>query len=463
MTETTPASGTPELIDNGGQGRRGGPDLPQERRLVTEIPGPLSNAIHVRRTSAVAKGVGSTLPVYIEKAGGGVLVDVDGNSLIDLGAGIAVVNAGNAHPAVVSAVQEQVAAFTHTCFMVTPYDGYVSVCEALNRLTPGDYEKRSALFNSGAEAVENAVKVSRAATGRDAVVVFDHAYHGRTNLTMAMTAKAMPYKHGFGPFAGEVYRAPLSYPFREPAVISGTAAAKRAIEYIEKQVGADQVACVVIEPIQGEGGFVVPAPGFLTGLSEWCTANGVVFVADEIQTGFGRTGAMFACQHEGVVPDLITTAKGIAGGLPLAALTGRAELMDAVHAGGLGGTYGGNPVACAAALASMDAMLAEDLPGRAKNIESLMIPRLTELAEQHPQIGDVRGRGAMLAIEIVEPGTRTADAAEAGRISSACHQRGVLTLTCGTYGNVLRFLPPLVIPDALLEEGLDVLAEALDA
>jgi 4-aminobutyrate aminotransferase/(S)-3-amino-2-methylpropionate transaminase len=463
MTETTPASATPELVVDGRPGRRGGPDLPQERRLVTEIPGPRSSAIHARRTSAVAKGVSSTLPIYIEKAGGGVLVDVDGNSLIDLGAGIAVVNAGNAHPAVVSAVQEQVAAFTHTCFMVTPYDGYVSVCEGLNRLTPGDYEKRSALFNSGAEAVENAVKVARVATGRDAVVVFDHAYHGRTNLTMAMTAKAMPYKHGFGPFAGEVYRAPLSYPFREPAVISGTAAAKRAIEYIEKQVGADQVACVVIEPIQGEGGFVVPAPGFLTGLSEWCTANGVVFVADEIQTGFGRTGAMFACQHEGVVPDLITTAKGIAGGLPLAALTGRAELMDAVHAGGLGGTYGGNPVACAAALASMDAMLTEDLPGRAKNIESLVIPRLTELAERHPQIGDVRGRGAMLAIEIVEPGTRTADAAEAGRISSACHQRGVLTLTCGTFGNVLRFLPPLVIPDALLEEGLDMLAEALDA
>jgi 4-aminobutyrate aminotransferase/(S)-3-amino-2-methylpropionate transaminase len=305
--------------------------------------------------------------------------------------------------------------------------------------------------------------VARAATGRDAVVVFDHAYHGRTNLTMSMTAKVMPYKHGFGPFAGEVYRAPLSYPFREPAVISGTAAARRATDFIEKQVGADQVACVVIEPIQGEGGFVVPAPGFLTGLSEWCTANGVVFVADEIQTGFGRTGAMFACEHEGVVPDLITTAKGIAGGLPLAALTGRAELMDSVHAGGLGGTYGGNPVACAAALASMDAMLTEDLPGRAKNIESVMIPRLLELAEQHAQIGDVRGRGAMLAIEIVTPGTRTPDAAEATLISSACHQRGVLTLTCGTFGNVLRFLPPLVMPEPLLTEALDVLAEALDA
>jgi 4-aminobutyrate aminotransferase/(S)-3-amino-2-methylpropionate transaminase len=459
MTETIAAGGSPTSPS----ARAGGPDLAQERRLLTEIPGPRSRAIQERRIAAVAKGVGSTLPIYIEKAGGGVLVDVDGNSLIDLGAGIAVVNAGNAHPRVVAAVQEQVAAFTHTCFMVTPYDGYVAVCEALNRLTPGGHEKRSALFNSGAEAVENAVKVARVATGRDAVVVFDHAYHGRTNLTMAMTAKSMPYKHGFGPFAGEVYRAPMSYPFREPAVISGAAAAARAIEVIEKQVGADQVACVVIEPIMGEGGFVVPAPGFLTALSEWCSANGVVFVADEIQTGFGRTGAMFACQHEGVVPDLITTAKGIAGGLPLAALTGRAELMDAVHAGGLGGTYGGNPVACAAALASIDAMATEDLPGRAKNIEAVMVPRLTELAEEFPQIGDVRGRGAMLAIEMVKPGTRQPDAAEAARVSARCHQRGVLTLTCGTFGNVLRFLPPLVIPEALLEDALDVLHDALQA
>jgi 4-aminobutyrate aminotransferase / (S)-3-amino-2-methylpropionate transaminase / 5-aminovalerate transaminase len=464
MTETTPAT-APDLTLQPARlsDRVGGPDLPQERRLVTAIPGPRSQAIHERRMSAVAKGVGSTLPIYIDKAGGGVLVDVDGNSLIDLGAGIAVVNAGNANPRVAAAVQEQVAAFTHTCFMVTPYDGYVAVCEALNRLTPGGHEKRSALFNSGAEAVENAVKVARLATGRDAVVVFDHAYHGRTNLTMSMTAKSMPYKHGFGPFAGEVYRAPLSYPFREPAVISGSAAAARAIDVIEKQVGADAVACLVIEPIQGEGGFVVPAPGFLTALSEWCTANGVVFVADEIQTGFGRTGAMFACQHEGVVPDLITTAKGIAGGLPLAALTGRAEIMDAVHNGGLGGTYGGNPVACAAALASIDVMSMDDLPGRAKNIESIMIPRLTELAEQFPQIGDVRGRGAMLAIEIVEPGTRTPDAAEAARISAGCHQRGVLTLTCGTYGNVLRFLPPLAASDELLSDGLDVVEQAFAA
>ena len=337
--------------------------------------------------------------------------------------------------------------------MVTPYEGYVAVCEALARLTPGDHAKKSALFNSGAEAVENAVKIARVATGRDAVVVFDHAYHGRTNLTMAMTAKSMPYKHGFGPFAGEVYRAPMSYPFREPVPISGAEAARRAISVIDKQVGADEVAAVVIEPIQGEGGFVVPAPGFLPAIAQWCQENGIVFVADEIQTGFGRTGTVFACDDEGVVPDLITTAKGIAGGLPLAAVTGRAELMDAVHVGGLGGTYGGNPVACAAALGALESLEQDDLAGRAAAIGRTMLARLTALAEQHPQIGDVRGRGAMVAIELVTPGTTDPDPAEAARISAACHQQGVLTLTCGTFGNVLRFLPPLVIDDGPAGRG----------
>jgi 4-aminobutyrate aminotransferase / (S)-3-amino-2-methylpropionate transaminase / 5-aminovalerate transaminase len=437
--------------------------LPQRRSLVTEIPGPRSRELHARRTAAVAAGVGSTLPVYIDRAGGGVLLDVDGNSLIDLGSGIAVVNVGNANPLVVDRVSEQVGRFTHTCFMVTPYEGYVQVCEALARLTPGDHAKKSALFNSGSEAVENAVKIARKATGRDAVVVFDHAYHGRTNLTMAMTAKSMPYKHGFGPFAGEVYRAPMSYPFREPAPITGAQAAARAITVIEKQVGADLVACVVIEPIQGEGGFVVPAEGFLPTIATWCRENGVVFVADEIQTGFGRTGAMFACQHEGVVPDLITTAKGIAGGLPLSAVTGRAELMDAVHSGGLGGTYGGNPLACAAALGAMEAMARDDLPGRARVLGELMTSRLRALAAEHPQIGDVRGRGAMVAVELVHPGTREPDAAEAARISAACHAAGVVTLTCGTFSNVLRLLPPLVMGEDLLTEALDVLADAVAA
>jgi 4-aminobutyrate aminotransferase / (S)-3-amino-2-methylpropionate transaminase / 5-aminovalerate transaminase len=439
------------------ESRTGGPALPQERRLVTQIPGPRSQELQARRTSAVAAGVGSVLPVYISAAGGGVVVDVDGNSLIDLASGIAVTSVGNAAPEVVARVQDQVAAFTHTCFMVAPYAGYVEVCEQLAALTPGDHAKKAALFNSGAEAVENAVKVARVHTGRDAVVVVDHAYHGRTNLTMAMTAKNMPYKQGFGPFAGEVYRAPMSYPFRDG--LSGAEAAARAIDVIDKQVGATNVACLVIEPILGEGGFIVPAPGYLPALAEYAARNGIVFVADEIQSGMCRTGAWFASEHEGVVPDLVTVAKGVAGGLPLAGVVGRAEVMDAVHPGGLGGTYGGNPVACAAALGAIATMKELDLNGRAREIEALLLGRLHELADGVPAVGDVRGRGAMIAIEIVEPGTTIPDAALAARLSAGCHQAGVLTLTCGTYGNVLRFLPPLVAPDHLLHEAMDVLAE----
>ncbi|NYJ05203.1 4-aminobutyrate--2-oxoglutarate transaminase [Petropleomorpha daqingensis] len=432
--------------------------LPQERRLVTELPGPRSRELMARRTAAVSSAVGGTLPVFVEKAGGGVLVDVDGNSLIDMGSGIAVVSVGNAAPAVVEAVSEQVAAFTHTCFMVAPYEGYVAVCEELNRLTPGGHEKRSALFNSGAEAVENAVKVARVATGRSAVVVFDHAYHGRTNLTMALTAKAMPYKWGFGPFAPEVYRVPMSYPFRDG--LDGAEAARRALGVVESQIGAANVAAVLVEPIQGEGGFVVPALGFLPALAQWCAASGALFVADEVQTGFCRTGSWFAGEHEGLVPDLVTTAKGIAGGLPLAGVTGRAELMDAVHAGGLGGTYGGNPVACAAALGTIRTMRELDLSAAARAIEATMLPRLRSLQERHPEIGDVRGRGAMLAVELVKPGTLEPDAALTGAVARACHARGVLVLTAGTWGNVLRFLPPLVIGQDLLSEALDVLDEA---
>jgi len=436
-----------------------GPEiLPQERRLVTELPGPRSRALMERRMAAVSSGVGGTLPVFVERAGGGVVVDVDGNSLIDLGSGIAVVSVGNAAPKVVTAVQEQVAAFTHTCFMVTPYEGYVAVCEELARVTPGDHAKKSALFNSGAEAVENAVKIARHATGRQAVVVFDHGYHGRTNLTMALTAKNMPYKHGFGPFAPEVYRVPMSYPFRDG--LSGAEAASRALALVESQVGAANVAAVLIEPIQGEGGFVVPARGFLPAVAEWCRQAGAVFVADEIQTGFCRTGDWFACDAEGVVPDLITTAKGIAGGLPLAAVTGRAGMMDAVHTGGLGGTYGGNPVACAAALASIETMRELDLAGAARAIEATMVPRLRALQERSGVIGDVRGRGAMIAVEIVRPGTTEPDADLTGRIARACHAQGVVVLTAGTFGNVLRFLPPLVIGQELLTEALDVLDAA---
>jgi 4-aminobutyrate aminotransferase/(S)-3-amino-2-methylpropionate transaminase len=440
----------------------GEPGLPQVRRLVTEIPGPASRELLARRQQSVARGVSIMLPAFITAAGGGVLVDVDGNSLIDFGAGIAVVSVGNSAPRVAEAVVEQVARFTHTCFMITPYEGYVAVCEELARRTPDDHEKRSALFNSGAEAVENAVKIARHATGRPAVVAFDHAYHGRTNLTMALTAKNMPYKDKFGPFAGEIYRVPMAYPFRWPGGPDRCAAEALDVVtgLIHTQVGESNTAAVIIEPIQGEGGFIVPPPGFLAGLAEFCRAHGIVLIADEIQTGFCRTGDWFACEHEGVVPDLITTAKGIAGGLPLGAVTGRAELMDAVHPGGLGGTYGGNPVACAAALGAIATMVEEDLAGRARRIGDVMLPRLRKLADSHSVIGDVRGRGAMVAVELVRPGTLEPDAAAAAAVAGACHRAGLVVLTCGTFGNVLRFLPPLVIGEELLEEGLSILEDA---
>ncbi|MFB7289563.1 4-aminobutyrate--2-oxoglutarate transaminase [Actinacidiphila glaucinigra] len=438
-------------------------DLAQERRLVTPIPGPKSQELLARKTAAVPSGVGVTLPVFVTRAGGGVLEDVDGNSLIDFGSGIAVTSVGNSAEAVVRRASAQLADFTHTCFMVTPYEGYVEVAEALNELTPGDHEKRTALFNSGAEAVENAVKIARAYTKRQAVVVFDHGYHGRTNLTMALTAKNMPYKHSFGPFAPEVYRMPLAYPYRWLTGPENCAqeAAAQAIDMITKQVGAENVAAIVIEPIQGEGGFIEPAKGFLPKLAEFARENGIVFVADEIQTGFCRTGQWFACEDEGIVPDLITTAKGIAGGLPLAAVTGRAEIMDAAHSGGLGGTYGGNPVACAGALGAIETMKEQDLNAKARRIGEIMLARLRGMQEKFEIIGEVRGRGAMIAIELVEAGSKTPNAAATAAVAKACHAEGLVVLTCGTYGNVLRFLPPLVIGEDLLNEGLDIIEGAL--
>jgi 4-aminobutyrate aminotransferase/(S)-3-amino-2-methylpropionate transaminase len=434
-------------------------DVPQQRLLRTAIPGPRSLDLHARKMAAVAPGVGTTLPVYVERAGGGILVDADGNQLIDFGSGIAVTSVGNAAPRVVAAVRQQVGDFTHTCFMITPYEEYVAVCEKLNELTPGSFEKRSALFNSGAEAVENAVKIARSYTGRAAVVAFDHAYHGRTNLTMSLTAKNMPYKHRFGPFAGEIYRAPMAYPFRWPTDNCAEDAFAAFADQVRTQVGEANTAAVILEPIQGEGGFVVPAPGFVARVARWCRDHDILFVADEIQTGFCRTGDWFGCEHEGVEPDLITTAKGIAGGLPLGGVTGRAPIMDAVQAGGLGGTYGGNPVACAAALAAIETMEADDLCGAARRIESIMKPRLNSLADKYDVVGDVRGRGAMLAIELVSGG-KAPHPVLAASVSSACHREGLVTLTAGTYGNVLRFLPPLVIGEALLIEGLDILEAA---
>ena len=438
----------------------------QSRHLATEIPGPASRELTKRRAAAVSHGVGNTMPVFAARAAGGIVEDVDGNRFIDLGSGIAVTTIGNSAPRVVDAVRAQVADFTHTCFMVTPYEQYIGVAEQLNRLTPGTGEKRSVLFNSGAEAVENAVKIARSYTRKDAVVAFDHAYHGRTNMTMALTAKSMPYKSGFGPFAPEIYRAPLSYPFRDGLIdkelaTDGELAAQRAIDVIAKQVGAENLAAVVIEPIQGEGGFIVPAEGFLPALLDWCRQNDVVFVADEVQTGIARTGAWFACEHEGIEPDLICIAKGIADGLPLSAVTGRAEIMDAPHSSGVGGTFGGNPVACAAALATIETIEADGLLERARQIERLMKDRLLALQAADDRIGDVRGRGAMIAVEFVKPDSAEPDAALTDALAVAAIAAGVIVLTAGTFDNVVRFLPPLTISDELLSEGLDVLAGLL--
>ncbi|MEJ3655457.1 4-aminobutyrate--2-oxoglutarate transaminase [Actinomycetes bacterium KLBMP 9759] len=436
----------------------------QNAQLVTPVPGPSSQALQARRAQAVSKAVGTVLPVYVEEASGGILRDVDGNQLIDFASGIAVTSVGNSDPRVVARVTEQVGRFTHTCFMVSAYEGYVQVCEQLNELTPGDHEKRSALFNSGAEAVENAVKIARYATGRQAVVAFDHAYHGRTNLTMALTAKSMPYKAGFAPFAGEVYRVPMAYPYRWPTGAEHCAdeAFETFVSQVHTQVGEERTAAVILEPIQGEGGFIVPAPGFVAKVARWCSDNGIVFIADEVQTGFCRTGNWFASEHEQVVPDLVTTGKAIAGGLPLAGVTGRAELMDAVHAGGLGGTYGGNPLACAAALGAMETMRADDLTARAARLGETLRSRLTQLADKYEVIGDVRGRGLMQAVELVsDRATRTPDPAATAAVTAACHKAGLLTLTCGTFGNVFRFLPPLVIGEDLLDEGLSIFESAL--
>jgi 4-aminobutyrate aminotransferase/(S)-3-amino-2-methylpropionate transaminase len=402
------------------------------------------------------------IPAFIERGEGAILQDVDGNRIIDLGAGIGVVNVGNAAPRVVARVVEAVQAFTHTNFTTAPYLGYVEVCEALNRITPGTHKKKSILQNSGAEAVENAIKIARHATKRPAIIVFEHAYHGRTNLTMALTAKNVPYKEGFGPFANEIYRMPMPYSFHYEGNKATMAQdfLDLVTSKIEKEVGAHNVAAIIIEPIQGEGGFIIPPKGFLPGLSKFATKHGIVFIADEVQTGFARTGQMFACEDENVVPDMIVTAKGIAGGLPLAAVTARAEIMDSSHVGGLGGTYGGNPIACAAALGAIQTIEEDKLVERARHIGKILSESLNALAAKHAIIGEVRGRGAMQAIELVEPGTTTPNPAAMATIIKYCQSKGVLILTAGTYANVIRFLPPIVISDELLKDALGVLEEA---
>ena len=443
-------------------------DLPQRRALVTEIPGPRSNELMARRRAAVPAGVGGTMPVFAAKASGGVVVDVDGNSLIDLGAGIAVLNVGSSAEAVAAAVSEQVEAFTHTCFQVTPYEGYVALAEALNALVPGEIERRSYFVNSGAEAVENAVKVARSATGRQAVVAFDHAFHGRTLMGMTLTAKASPYKKSFGPLAPEVYRLPYSYPYRCAAGASydecGPACAEAAVTAMDRQIGGDRIAALVVEPVLGEGGVIVPGAGFLERLSSYCSEHGIVFVADEVQAGFARTGTWFSCEHAGIVPDVVTTAKGLGGGLPIGGITGSAALMDAVHVGGLGSTFGGNPLSCAAALAAIEEVKAKDLLGAARRIGEVFAARLLPLLEECRAVGDVRVAGAMAAVEFVtDRVSKTPDPEAASRVLARCHAEGVIVLKAGTFDNVVRILPPLVIGEELLVEGLDILEKAIRA
>ena len=438
-------------------------DLAQERRLVTAIPGPKSIEALKRRSEATSGGLGMAIPVIIERASDAILLDIDGNQIIDLGSGIGVTNVGNSASRVVDRVIEQVQAFTHTCFTVAPYMNYIEVCEKLNAMTPGTHKKKSMLVNSGAEAVENAVKIARHYTKRPAIVVFEHSYHGRTNLTMALTAKNMPYKEGFGPFAPEIYRVPMPYSFHwvgDQSTITEDAIAM-VTHKIDKEIGAHNVAAILIEPIQGEGGFIVPPKGFMPALAKYSADNGIIFIADEVQTGFARTGNMFAVEDENIVPDMMVTAKGIAGGLPLAGITGRAEIMDSVHASGLGGTFGGNPIACAAALGAIETMEAENLVARAQHIGEILGSTLRDLQKKYPIIGEVRGRGAMQAIELVEAGTKNPNTAAMNAVVKYCQSKGVLVLTAGTYSNVIRFLPPLVITDELLKDALNVLEEGL--
>ncbi len=446
--------------------------MPGIIRLQTEIPGPNSRALLARRAKAVPRGVPAVTPIAVAHADGAILTDADGNRLIDFGGGIGVVNTGHRHPGVVQAVRGQLDQFAHVCFPVSTYEPYVELAERLNRVTPGTHEKRTFFLNSGAEAVENAVKVARFFTGRQAVVCFEHGFHGRTNLAMALTSKVMPYKKGFGPFAPEVYRIPFPYCYRcEVGRADGPtgercclATRERLDQTFASTVDPDSVAAIIMELELGEGGFV-PAPmEYVDALAAFARDHGILLIADEIQTGFGRTGKLFAAEHYGLVPDIIITAKSLGGGLPLAAVTGRAEVLDAPHVGGLGGTYGGNPLACAAALAVLDAMDEERLPARAQRTGDRIKARFREWAEQYPCIGDVRGLGAMVAMELVmDRQTRAPDKAVTGRILAGALARGLVLLSAGTHGNVIRVLAPLTADDSLIDEGLAVFGAALES
>ena len=403
------------------------------------------------RTESISDGVGSTTTNFIESARGAVLRDVEGREYIDFAGGIGVMNIGHCHPKVVAAIKEQAEKLTHSCFMVNPYESAVSLAHKLCKITPGVFSKKAVFLNCGAEAVENAVKIARYYTKRPAIIVFENGYHGRTLLTMTMTSKVKPYKFGFGPFAPEIYRMPFG----------DTAGLEKLHDFFIKQVNPEAVAAVVAEPVQGEGGFIAPPPGYFQELVKICRDNGILFVADEIQSGMGRTGKMFAIEHWGVEPDLVTVAKSLAAGMPLAAVVGKAEIMDAVHAWGLGGTYGGNPVACAAALAVLEVFEEENMLAKSVALGEKLQARFEKWQQQYDIIGEIRGLGAMLGLELVKGKNRAPAADEAKQLTSFCLEKGLVLLSCGSYGNIIRVLAPFVITDEQLEQGLGIMEEGL--
>jgi 4-aminobutyrate aminotransferase len=417
-----------------------------------------STELKTRKAAAVPNGVG-TKGIYVAKAENSELWDVDGKRYIDFAAGIAVVNTGHRHPKVMAAVAQQAELFAHTCFHISPYESYVALAERLNALAPGDFAKKTLFLNSGAEAVENAIKIARYYTKRSAIIAFSGGFHGRTHMTMALTGKVMPYKRGFGPFPAEVYHAEFPQPYRGITTEQALADIDRLFH---GDVDPKSVAAIIVEPVQGEGGFN-PAPAeFLKALRRLCDEHGIVMIADEVQTGVARTGKMFCIEHSGVVPDLITMAKGLGGGFPLSAVTGRATIMDAAHPGGLGGTYGGNPISIAAAHAVLDVVESEDLCGRATRMGQKMRSRLEALAREMPCIGDVRGIGAMVALELVkDPKSKEPDADTTAAVLAHAEKRGLILLSCGTSANVVRLLAPLTIQDNILDEGLALLGDAL--
>jgi 4-aminobutyrate aminotransferase/(S)-3-amino-2-methylpropionate transaminase len=435
-------------------------------RLRTSIPGPKSKKWMERRQASVARGVFHFTPVFMVSGQGAVIEDVDGNQLLDFAGGIGCLNVGHSPKAVVEAVQEQAGRFLHGCFSVTPYDGYVELAEELNRRTPGKFPKKTVFVNSGAEGVENAVKIARCYTGRPGILCFEHAFHGRTLLTMSLTSKTHPYKVGFGPFAPEIHRVPYAYCYRCSYGLTYPSCNMHCAHQVEdfflKLASADTIAAVLAEPVLGEGGFIVPPKEFFPVLASICRARKILLIADEIQTGYGRTGTLFACEQWGVEPDLVVAGKSLAGGLPLASVTGRAEIMDAPVVGGLGGTYGGNPLSCAAALAVLQDYDSGRLAERARHMGEIFERVTRNWPERFPLIGEIRGLGAMRAIELVrDRTTREPAKQETEAILRGCHERGLVCLSAGTYGNVIRVLVPLIATDEQVHEGLAVLEASL--